>query len=216
MIWGAYTVQKTLNETILPQIASGKSRRILGFNEPDNRQQSNIPVERALEHWAQLEAANVPLISPSCVHANGAWMQAFMKNATETCKRVDWIGVHWYGGPNFETFQRYLLETFALYNNRPLLITEFACADFGAETLEDHSHTQSSVLSFMKQALPWLEAQEWIAGYVWFSFNISQPFGTASALFNEGGELTALGRYYSSVRTDTPMGNQSIQAGPWQ
>jgi Glycosyl hydrolase catalytic core len=55
-----------------------------------------------------------------------------------------------------------------------------------------------------------LEAQDWIVGYAWFSFDIDSPAGTCSALFDKNGELTACGRYYASVSPSAPMGDQDI------
>jgi hypothetical protein len=53
--------------------------------------------------------------------------------------------------------------------------------------------------------------QDWIAGYSWFSFKSSSPAGTSSALFDENGNITTLGRYYASVNTENPNGDQSIE-----
>ena len=82
----------------------------------------------------------------------------------------------------------------------PVLITEFSPMDLRATRARDNKHTHAEVLEFAKQVIPWLEAQGWIAGYAWFSFRPTEAYGTTSALFIEEGELTALGRYYASVR----------------
>jgi hypothetical protein len=62
----------------------------------------------------------------------------------------------------------------------------------------------------MKEVLPWLEKQDWVAGYAWFSFEHNESFGHTSSLFDKSGDLTALGRYYQSVTTQNPDGDQSI------
>jgi O-glycosyl hydrolase len=180
MIWGGNNeplFQKVLADYILPQVASGQSKRLLGFNEPDGIQQSNMLVERALERWPFFESVNVSLTSPACVQPDGPWMKAFMKNVTETCKRVDWVAVHWYGS-NFAQFRNKLNATYQLYG-RPLLISEFALANYTAKTVQENPISRATVLNFMKQALPWLEAQPWIAGYAWFPFGIAQAVGTS-------------------------------------
>ena len=213
MLWGgnnAATFQTNLADIIIPQIASGKAKRILCFNEPDSAQQSNMLVEVALDRWPLLESANVPLVSPACVQPGGDWMRTFMVNAIATCKRVDWVGVHWYGGTNFASFVNRMTEYHELYQ-RPLLVTEFAVADFSATSVGNNKFSRTAVLAFMKQALPWLEAQDWIAGYAWFPYSTTKPIGTSSALFDEQGQLTALGQFYASVRTDRPQGDQSIR-----
>ena len=67
-----------------------------------------------------------------------------------------------------------------------------------------------AVLAFMKEVLPWMEKQDWIAGYAWFSFEPHEPHGHTSSLFDKSGNLSALGRFYRSVSTDSPNGDQSI------
>jgi hypothetical protein len=124
--------------------------------------------------------------------------------------RVDYIGTHWYGGTNVKAFQDKMRRIYEKYGKRPLLITEFAPADWKARSTDANRHKPARVLTFMKEALPWLEKQDWIAGYAWFSFNIDSPQGTSSALFDKNGDLTPCGRYYASITTDNPDGDQSI------
>lgn len=211
MAWGGNTpanLQQSLQQ-VFPHIASGKVKHLLGFNEPDSAEQANMRVSVALDLWPLMESANVSLVSPSCVQPTGDWMTSFIANATQTCKRVDWIGVHWYGGANFASFTSRMTEVYKTYG-RPLLITEFAVADWTATTVGNNRYSRASVLSFMKEALPWLEAQSFIAGYAWFSFDVTTPQGTSSALFNDKGNLTAAGRFYASVRNSRPRGNRGI------
>jgi hypothetical protein len=136
-------------------------------------------------------------------------MQTFASSANELCLRMEWVGVHWYGSPSFAEFKA-KMEKFHTMYQRPLLVTEFAPADWSATTIDDHQWTAATVLDFMKQAIPWLETTEWIAGYAWFSFEQSSPAGTSSALFDAVGKLTDCGRYYASVRTDLPQGDMRI------
>jgi hypothetical protein len=96
-------------------------------------------------------------------------------------------------------------------SKRPILVTEFAPADWQATTPEANKWSHNRVLDFAKQALPWLEQQDWIAGYAWFPFESSFPAGSTSALFDENGVITALGRYYASVTPDNIYGDQSIE-----
>ena len=137
-------------------------------------------------------------------------MRDFVKVADERGYRMDYIGVHWYGGPSPTAFKQRMLEIYKAYGERPLLITEFALADWGAKTPQQNSIKREDVLAFMKDVLPWMERQNWIAGYAWFSFEIDDPNGTSSALFDGDGKLTASGRFYQSVTNEKPNGDQSI------
>jgi hypothetical protein len=55
-----------------------------------------------------------------------------------------------------------------------------------------------------------MEQQNWIAGYAWFSFEIDDPNGCSSALFDDDGNLTASGQFYQSVTNEDPNGDQSL------
>ena len=104
-----------------------------------------------------------------------------------------------------------MIEVYEAYGRRPLLVSEFAVADWGAKSIEENSHSKESVLKFMKDVLPWMEKQNWIAGYAWFSFGINEAVGTSSTLFDRDGNLTTLGRFYQSVTKENPEGNQDIR-----
>lgn len=215
MVWGGKniaTLQDNLQTKLLPQIENGHAKRLLGFNEPDSASQSDMTVTQALTAWPELESVGLPLISPSAVQPAGTWMRDFMNAVTAdttNCQRLQWIGVHWYGSANFLDFQARMTEVYNLYK-KPLLLTEFAPADWTAATPQDNTLTDAIVLQFMQQALPWLEQTSWIAGYAWFPFRRSSPAGTHSALFEDDGTtLTTLGQFYASVRTDSPNGNNN-------
>jgi len=227
-VWGGAKndemMWERLEQKILPEIEAGNCDLVLAFNEPDKKEQSNMTVERCIHYWPLLEKLGVPLCSPSCANplgcnqneecnqgVHGHWMKEFMHEIEEKGYRCDYLGVHWYGGANFDCFKKRMREIYDAYGGKyPLMITEFAVADWTVmkKSCEDNKFSQQQVLDFMKKALPWLEQQDWIVGYAWFPFNIDTPQGTCSALFTKQGKLTALGRYYSSVTTENPRGNQ--------
>ena len=60
----------------------------------------------------------------------------------------------------------------------------------------------------MKDVLQWMESQNWIAGYAWFSFGANEAAGTSSAFFDLKGNLTTPGRSYQSVTNENPYGDQ--------
>ena len=225
MAWGAWKtedLQNSLAKQVVPQIQAGNVKRFLGFNEPDKREQANMPYMEAIKYWPVLESLKVPLCSPACANpegidddsvqgVTGTWMRDFMQEADRRQFRIDYIGVHWYGSPDPASFKAKMMRIYEKYGRRPLLITEFAPADWQAKTTAENRHSSESVLEFMKETLPWIEAQNWIAGYAWFSFETHQPEGTSSALFDKQGKLTACGRYYASVTTEKPSGDRNVR-----
>lgn len=178
-------------------VESGLINRIIGFDSPDDEGTSVLSVENALDLWPSLESLKTPLVSPVCVDPLGQWMKNFMATARATCRRVDWIGVRWYGPANFHKFKGTMTEIYNTYQ-RSLMITEFSLDS-------DDFHSVPEALTFMKQAVPWLEQTDFVAGYAWSSI-----LNTTSALFETDGSLTACGMFYTSVTTDNPQGDQWI------
>ena len=225
MAWGAWGMDgfvQSVRKHIVPQIQSGVTKRVLGFNEPDKKEQANMSYQDALKYWPVLEELGVPLCSPACANplsdvddstqgVRGTWMRDFMREADKRNYRIDYIGVHWYGATSPRAFKERMAQVYEAYGRRPLLISEFAVADWGAKTVGQNSHSPEEVLKFMKNVLPWMEKQNWIAGYAWFSFGIHEAVGTSSSLFDQSGKLTTLGKFYSSVTNENPDGDQSIR-----
>ena len=189
---------KRLEKSLEPVQQKQRKTVLLGFNEPDKKNQGNLSVEKALKYWKSLEAQNLPLCSPSCVHPDKEWMTKFMAGVKKEGLRVDYIGVHNYGGGNVEGFKKLLKKTYLAYGKRPIIVTEFAVADWKAKSPEENRHSPEKVLQFMQQILPWMDEQDWIVGYAWFSFDMKSSAGTSSALFDEKGNLTKLGEFYSN------------------
>jgi hypothetical protein len=215
MLWGAWGktgfIDRIVSD-IFPQVESGQAKRVLGFNEPDNEPQSNLPVQDAVSYWHILEDLGIPLVSPSVAKATGSWMLDFMEAAEAECLRMEYIALHWYGAANVNEFKNQMRVAYKLYGSqRPLLITEFAPADWSAEAPEKNKWSQARVLAFMKEVLPWLEEQDMVAGYAWFPFEQTNAAGSSSALYDLNGEQTALGQFYTSVTTENPAGDQSIE-----
>ncbi len=225
MAWGAWSsdgLRKGLQTGVVPHIRSGKVKRFLGFNEPDKSNQANMSYKAALKYWPILETLKVPLCSPACANpegvnddtvqgVRGTWMRDFMTEADRLDYRVDYTGVHWYGGTHVADFKAKMRRIYEKYGKRPILITEFAPADWEAKTLAQNRHKPHLVLAFMKEVLPWLERQDWVAGYAWYSFEHNQAVGHTSSFFDRNGNLTACGRYYQSITTQNPDGDQSIE-----
>ena len=194
-------IANNLKRALEPIKKRQRSTILLGFNEPDKKDQANLSVEKALKYWKSLEAQGVPLCSPSTVHPDNEWMRAFMSGAKKKGLRVDYVGVHDYGNGNAEVFKQKLRKIHKMYGGKPIIITEFAVADWNAKTKAANRHSKQKVMKYMKEILPWLDKQDWIVGYAWFPFGVDSNVGTSSALFNAKGELTDLGKFYSNYRS---------------
>jgi hypothetical protein len=199
MIWGKSSPEKLAEriEQLKPLVASGQVRTLMGFNEPDQHEQSNMTVEQVIELWPILMQLNVPLVSPGCVHPDREWMHAFMEQVEQHKLRVDYISVHSYGGPSADHLIKRLENVSATFG-RPLWITEFAVGDWQAKTPQENKHSPQRVAAFMRELLPELDKLKCLDRYAWFSASPSSaPLGT-SALFDDTGQLTPLGEIYAA------------------
>lgn len=194
-------VAERVGKKMVPVKARQKETVLFGYNEPDRDNQGNLSVEKALKYWKSLESLDVLLCSPSTVHPDNDWMKQFMKGVDKQGLRVNYVGVHDYGNGNAEAFKSKLRRIHKMYGKRPIIVTEFAVADWNTPSVEKNRHSKEKVLKYMQEVLPWMDEQDWIAGYAWFPFGVSSKQGTSSALFDEKGELTKLGRFYMNHKS---------------
>lgn len=96
MIWGT----KNLNAADLQATKASGAETLLGFNEPNEKTQSSMTVQQALDAWPQLKALNMQLGSPATgtgddVRSDG-WLARFMAGAKARGYRVDFVCIHPY------------------------------------------------------------------------------------------------------------------------
>ncbi len=194
MDWGYYGNKDNNLVNWLDKVkAQPNTRFLLGFNEPDGKDQANLSVEKALEGWPYLEGTGLTLGSPAAVHADGPWMQQFMAGAAQKKYRVDFVTIHWYGGADAPGFLGYLQKVHDLYH-KPVWVTEFAPADWSGK--RGVSPAQSA--AFMKTVLPAMDKLNYVQRYAWFSAWPDDAALGASALLNKDGSLTDLGKLYAT------------------
>jgi hypothetical protein len=183
MIWG------TKNLAQLPHV---KGEMILGFNEPDRVDQSNIDFSSAIKYWSQFTTTGKRLGSPATASnpAKSGWHQDFMGSRGVD---VDFICVHWYAQPNPHSLLGMLHDLYVQYK-KPIWITEFAVADWSGEKMA----SEDEVVDFMEKILPALDDLEYVERYSWKTRTTSDVNMGTSALFNDDGSLTRLGQVYAT------------------
>ena len=108
-----------------------ETKYLLGFNEPNHLNQSNLTPAEAASHWPEVEALadGRPIVSPSAAPCGGNcistedWFDWFFGNCTGC--RVDYLATHaFYCNPDYTMA---FLEN--LYNKyqKKIWLTEFAC-----------------------------------------------------------------------------------------
>ncbi|MEV7289871.1 sigma-70 family RNA polymerase sigma factor [Streptomyces sp. NPDC093252] len=198
MIWG----EASVTDAQLTQ-ARANGPYLLGFNEPDMAEQSNMSVDRALELWPRLMAAGRVLGSPAVAtgaDTPGGWLDRFMSGAEAKGYRVDFITVHWYGG-DFRTAQAvdqltsYLAAVYERYR-KPIWLTEYALIDFSQGTRFPSAEQQADFVTASTEALNDLS---YVQRYAWFGLG-ADPAKPSSGLFTDGTTATAAGRAFRAAR----------------
>jgi hypothetical protein len=165
---------------------------VLGFNEPDNEKQANIPVSEALAAWSQV-AARAPRVGSPAMAGNplsSPWLEEFMRASP----KVDFITVHWYKGVHPEHFVRDL-EAIHTKFGKPIWVTEFAPQTVAGSEREPGKYSQLQVDQFIAASVGWMERTPYVERYAWHDSRI----GT-SALFDSSGALTATGKAYAAAQ----------------
>ncbi len=192
MIWGT----GSLNAKIEPD-----SKFLLTFNEPNFMSQSNLTPAQAAADWPQIEARaaeqNLPIVSPAmnfcgpAAQCNGTDPYQYLKDFFAACTdcKVDYVAVHWYNC-DLPSLEDYLepggnLEGFEQFG-KPIWLTEFSC---------DGSASVADQETYMKAAVPYLEASPFVYRYSWFS---ADPIPNAK-LINADGSPTDLGKVYAGL-----------------
>jgi hypothetical protein len=183
MVWGS-AVPGAANVAHAPYL--------LTFNEPDSPQQSNLSASQAAALWPRIEdlakTNSIPAIVSPAVSSSISWMQSFF-SACSSCQ-VDFVAVHFYGCALHTQGQwigltEYLAQFYQF--NRPIWLTEFSC---------DANQTVAQQTAYMQVAVPYLESNDHIFRYSWFSHN-----EIANGMLTQGdnGPLNALGQLYLSL-----------------
>ncbi len=104
---------------------SGKQyvSHVLGFNEPDHTEQSNLTVVQALAQWPDMMRTGLRIGSPAVT--NNSWIYAFMDSCKAKNYRVDFVAYHAYWGGKSPSSWYNDLKYIHERTGRPLWITEW-------------------------------------------------------------------------------------------
>ncbi len=186
-------------------------KHLLGFNEPEIPDQANLSVDEAVMLWREsvLPAKRkfgFRLGSPgmsSDVSRSKPWLNKFFSKL-DAEHGIDYLAVHWYGS-RWEDMKRFLEDMHTTYQ-LPLWVNEFACSSMGNGQV-----TEEDVESFIKQAVPWLDACPWIERYAYFGNGqgrtVGNWVGSASNFLQPGDDreetdglqLSRIGRLYADL-----------------
>lgn len=200
MIWGAKSATNNDAINTINSTPVDYDSVLLGFNEPDFNQQSNMTVDQAISLWPVLQNSGrrlgSPAVAKNSTDPNG-WFAQFMIKAKSLNYRINFIAIHWYAPPNVSSLLKTIDTLWNTYN-LPIWITEFAVADWNATTTTPCKYTVDQVKDFMTKIIPELESRSYVERYCWKTRTTSDINMGISTLFNDDGSLTDLGSLYAS------------------
>ncbi len=180
---------------------------LLTYNEPDNASQANMTTNQVIGLWPQLQAMNVPLVSPAMQSTFDAWEYNFFSLIASNNYRVDYTAVHEYVPPNAASL---ISELQSVYNTwgRPVWLTEFSPVDWSNTKSWSEDDDYNFLAEFMWQA----EAQNWLKRYSIFPFsgtNSASPWVdngyTGTFFLADGVTLSPYGELYATWDADLTL-----------
>jgi len=185
--------------------AKESSKTLLGFHEPDSKDQANLTVDKALELWPRLEETGLRLGSPAVAFGAdvpGGWLDRFMSGAREKKLRVDFIALHWFGSDFSDAAAGQLMEYVQKVHERynmPIWITQFGLTNF---TGEPRYPDAKQLTIFLTKAAKSLDATPYVERYAYSSLPATAAAKSeAYGLYREDGTPTEAGVAYRDAGT---------------
>jgi autotransporter-associated beta strand protein len=220
MQWGNSSWDIGSNQGPLWQHYSDWRRRadgihLLGFNEPDRTDQSNISLSTVITNWPRYHSMDLPLVSPA--PGTPSWLNNFYTQADALGYRVDYTALHLYPGPSSGSSNGLISSLQSAYNdwNRPVWLTEFSFVDWNSDQSWSEEDNYQCLAEFLWRA----EGLSWLRKYALFVFtedaNNPQPANTwqsftpapRSNSYDINGNLTPFGKLYAAWDNDASVRN---------
>jgi hypothetical protein len=205
------TVNTLLNQEFVPEkwglggnvssfYTNKRWSHLLGYNEPDHSEQSNIPVEKAVEEWPVLLKTGARLGSPATTDFN--WLYRFMDECKAKNYRVDYVVVHAYWGGKSPQNWYNDLKAVHTRTGRPIWIKEWNnganwTTEGGWDGKGYNEHNANKQLNDLKGILQVLDTASFVERY-----SIYNWVEDCRQLIRKNGDLTKAGEYYASTTPD--------------
>lgn len=173
---------------------------LLGYNEPDKKDQANMTVDAAIAGWPDLLKTGLRLGSPSTSDGGLDWLYQFMDKADAAGLRVDFVAVHYYRAANnpgdakaaAEQFRRYLTQIHDRVK-RPIWVTEW---NNGAGWTKPADPTPTQQANAIREMTKMLDETPFVERYAPFNW-----VEDCRNLSRKDGSLTPAGEFYKSLNS---------------
>ncbi len=198
MIRNAAVLDQDAIGIVTRQLAQTNTKHLLGFNEPDVTAQANMSVDKAISLWPKLQATGLRLGSPATVAPSSPWLADFMAKAKNKGLRVDFITMHIYAWPNATDFLNKLNMLHDKYG-KPIWVTEYAVADWGATAANPCKYSRAETEDFMRATVAGMRAMPFIERFAWKTRPAGDIKMGCSTIFKSDGTLTSTGRLWAAL-----------------
>ena len=172
MVWGGGNVAGAIKA-----IGDAGYKTVLGFNEPNKIDQSNMTVDAAIALWPTLTSnPNIRVSSPAVSDDGRAWLESFMTQVKAKGLRVDFIAMHWYGW-NAGSCTSGQLEGAINWASKwglPVWITEFGC-------MGSSNPNEQTLITFFNNSIAMLKNHPLVERYAWYPWNTYNDLYRANA-----------------------------------
>ncbi|TLD04134.1 hypothetical protein PgNI_11177 [Pyricularia grisea] len=172
------------------QLSGVKTTHVLSFNEPDHPAQANMDVGTAIawhQYYFEQFIGRALIGSPAVTNGGYEWLNTFLYNCDlhEAC-HVDFVAVHWYNKAAYvDDFKNWIDRVCTLAHPRKVWLTEFQGLG-----------TEEEMISFLREVLPWLDANNCVERYAYFGITTNDHH----MLVGAGPELSLIGEIYAGFR----------------
>lgn len=177
----------------ITQVANAGYRTVLGFNEPNKVDQSNLSVEQVIALWPAMTSNPALRVGSASTSADAqTWFTQYMSQVSSMNLRTEFLAVHWYGwnagscDANAATLESYLRWVEAIPGGRPIWITEWGC-------MNQSNPDAATVEAFFAGALAMFARHPRIERYAWY------PWNPHNELVDASGALTRLGMAFAAA-----------------
>ena len=185
---------------------------LLGFNEPDRPDQSNMTVDAAISQWPEMMKSGLRIGSPAPANPEGSWITDFMAKCNQLNYRVDYVAIHCYWGG--QTPSQWYSRLKAIYDRvqRPLWITEWNNgANWTTETWPSDQDAQfQKQLNDIKGIVNVLDTASFVERYAIYDWVEDKR---AMVLADT---LTPAGKYYAANKSAFAYNPQKAYVHNWQ
>jgi hypothetical protein len=156
---------------------------VVGFNEPDHKEQANLDAGQAASAYKQYITSNfqgkAKLVSPSVTNGPAPMGLDYLSRFMSACSDcgIQAVNIHWYDSSNNVAYFKSHIQNAYDQFKLPIWLTEFGTTDGNDQ-------------AFLAEVLPWLDSQPFVERYAYFM--------AKEGVLLSGGALSAAGKTYAS------------------